>query len=513
MKAINVLLAVLVFVGLFLGLTEVGLRLIGFGPPAINTEFDAKLGWRGIPGSVIENESDEFHAHIALDDLGLRDDFIGEDAPEASAAHAAHRVLFLGDSFVGGYTVDREHLFADLLEDAYEAEGRQVEVINAGLQGYSTDQQLVWLRENGARFAPDVVVLFPYENDIWWNGQPDYVGEPKPQFDAEGALLSGELPPRPQRSWFADTAIGRLPRLFDSPPTITSGDATVPVELASRFVEPPAEALEAERVTARLVADIARETEGLGAAFLVAPIPNKAHVRALAAGESPSNGPFDAARPHRVLSDAAVAAGAMTIDLVTPLVAASKDAPVYYDRDFHLNPRGNGAVAGALHAGFDLAAAVPALGEGATAAPPEAASVVVREGLPTWPLWYLGLVLALGTLYSRTYKDEPAAKAYLQVGALLAVIFTIAIGGGALLGMLPPTIGRVALAALVIGLLTFVVYKLGDRVGTIGELMKAFTLRGHWYLIPLLSVLLTVGSLLVVAASSPIVAPFIYTLF
>ena len=37
--------------------------------------------------------------------------------------------------------------------------------------------------------------------------------------------------------------------------------------------------------------------------------------------------------------------------------------------------------------------------------------------------------------------------------------------------------------------------------------------RGHWYLMPLVVILLTVGSLLVVAASSPLVAPFIYTLF
>ena len=68
-------------------------------------------------------------------------------------------------------------------------------------------------------------------------------------------------------------------------------------------------------------------------------------------------------------------------------------------------------------------------------------------------------------------------------------------------------------AGLVLGLLTFVLYKLGERLGTIAELVRAFTLRGHWYLLPLLSVLLTVGSLLVVAASSPLVAPFIYTLF
>ncbi|MHC4895156.1 MAG: DUF5989 family protein, partial [Planctomycetota bacterium] len=65
----------------------------------------------------------------------------------------------------------------------------------------------------------------------------------------------------------------------------------------------------------------------------------------------------------------------------------------------------------------------------------------------------------------------------------------------------------------VVGILGFVAFKLGSRLGTITELIRAFILRGHWYLMPLVVVLLTIGSLLVVAASSPLVAPFIYTLF
>ena len=67
--------------------------------------------------------------------------------------------------------------------------------------------------------------------------------------------------------------------------------------------------------------------------------------------------------------------------------------------------------------------------------------------------------------------------------------------------------------ALVSALLTFIVVKLGPRLGTAAELLAAFTRRGHWYLMPLVVVLVTIGSLLVVAASSPLVAPFIYTLF
>jgi hypothetical protein len=62
-------------------------------------------------------------------------------------------------------------------------------------------------------------------------------------------------------------------------------------------------------------------------------------------------------------------------------------------------------------------------------------------------------------------------------------------------------------------LLGFIVGSSAGRLGTILELFACFVGRGHWYLIPLVVVLLSVGSLLVVAASSPLVAPFIYTLF
>jgi hypothetical protein len=62
-------------------------------------------------------------------------------------------------------------------------------------------------------------------------------------------------------------------------------------------------------------------------------------------------------------------------------------------------------------------------------------------------------------------------------------------------------------------ILSFIVIKLGRRLTTIAELFTSFTRRGHWYPMPLVVVLLSIGSLLVVAASSPLIAPFIYTLF
>ena len=75
-----------------------------------------------------------------------------------------------------------DDLFVDLVERTLRADGRDVEVLNGGTEGYSTDQELVWLRSQGLALQPDVVVLCFYQNDVYWCGQGSYAGLPKPRF-------------------------------------------------------------------------------------------------------------------------------------------------------------------------------------------------------------------------------------------------------------------------------------------------------------------------------------------
>ena len=109
-------------------------------------------------------------------------------------------MLCLGDSFVLGTTVERRDLFCDLLETLWQAQGRNVEVINAGTEGWSTDQEARWFQLHGAAFEPDLVLLFPYENDLYWNGQQNYNRYPKPRFMASGTLERRELSDPGERS-------------------------------------------------------------------------------------------------------------------------------------------------------------------------------------------------------------------------------------------------------------------------------------------------------------------------
>lgn len=506
-RLLNVLLAIGVSIGLAVLLFEVGLRLIGFAPPAINTEFDPQLGWRGIPNSKITNSGKEFDAELELDALGLRDDFT--ENRQSAKKRGVYRLLFLGDSFVNGYTVDREDLFVDRLERAWAEENRAIEIVNAGIQGYSTDQQLRWLELNGETFAPDLVVLFPYENDIWWNGSETYVGEPKPMYDDDGVLATDDLEEPPPRTWFEKTAIGALPRRFESAPTIEVDGSPIGVEYSSRLTDPPSPTRAAERRTRVLVQKIRDTATAFGARFAVCPIPSKAHVY-----EADTEDALDPARPYEIFAATARSMDTHLIDVVTDLRAAVEEGrSPYYDYDFHLNAVGNGVLARSLYEEFERHGMVPAGDPDARSAAPSPDDAGSGLDLPAWPLWYLGLLGVLGTLYARTYPDESTGSAFFRVGLLLAVVFATALGVSALVAGLPPLAGKILLVGLIVALLTFVAYKLGSRIGTIAELLKSFTLRGHWYLMPLLSVLLTVGSLLVVAASSPLVAPFIYTLF
>ena len=56
-------------------------------------------------------------------------------------------------------------------------------MINGGTVGYSTDQEYLFYRDEGRKYAPDVVLVFVYQNDIPYLAQDEYIGYPKPRLD------------------------------------------------------------------------------------------------------------------------------------------------------------------------------------------------------------------------------------------------------------------------------------------------------------------------------------------
>src|SRR5258705_5430669 len=97
-------------------------------PQPTNNMFDKKLGWMKTPNSEAHRKTGEYDVTFKINALGLRDDPMTSPAKPAGA----FPVVALGDSFVQGYTVDLQNLFADILETWWQAEGGKVDGINDG---------------------------------------------------------------------------------------------------------------------------------------------------------------------------------------------------------------------------------------------------------------------------------------------------------------------------------------------------------------------------------------------
>jgi len=545
MKALNIFLSIAVSVVLAILVFEAGLRLFPQFRPVHNlNRFDSKLGWVKKPNATVRRQAPGIDVTFEINGLGLRDDPMS--SPEKPAN--TFRVLMLGDSFVLGYTVDRQDLFVDHLEHWWSAEKRRVDVVNAGTEGYATDQEVLWFSEYGRNFAPDLVVLFPYENDIYWNGQTDYYGKAKPRYASDGSLETGTLADSTEKAGLLDrTATKRfldtvvLPKMaelkhgkpvpgphdFVVPGTETeeNGPIFFSREFAPLLKQEPDFLADCLARTKGALAALKQECDAAGARLVVVPIPSEMSIHPDEAeffrtwDHGLKGLPADQWSPDRPLNEFFTLAGELgieTLDARSALRAYSEAAPeerLYYPGpvEWHFNEKGNEVFARYLYNELENRGVFPA--DHGALAQIELAVPEHPEGFPTWILVFGALWLILGTTYSFTYRDEKFPLPYLKVGGLLALVFTIVLGGGWAVGKIDPRYSSWVLLAFVTLVLGFVIYKLGRRIGTILELLRSFTLRGHWYLMPLVVVLLTIGSLLVVAASSPLIAPFIYTLF
>jgi hypothetical protein len=105
------------------------------------------------------------------------------------------RILAFGDSFTFGDEVPDEETYVARLEHLLPG----AEVVNLGVHGYGHDQMLLYLREVGARYQPDLVMLGFVALDMDRNllGFRDFA---KPRFVlANGHLVLGNVPvPTPQ---------------------------------------------------------------------------------------------------------------------------------------------------------------------------------------------------------------------------------------------------------------------------------------------------------------------------
>jgi len=77
-----------------------------------------------------------------------------------------YRIITIGDSITFGNFLPAEEIFSEQLEALYNTGRQNVEVLNLGLGGYNTLQEVSTLEQIGTQFAPDLVVVGYCINDI-----------------------------------------------------------------------------------------------------------------------------------------------------------------------------------------------------------------------------------------------------------------------------------------------------------------------------------------------------------
>jgi len=75
------------------------------------------------------------------------------------------RVLVLGDSHTMGFECGQEDTYSAVLERRLKALRQPTEVLNTGISGFGTAEQLAFLENEGVKYRPDVVVLGWFIND------------------------------------------------------------------------------------------------------------------------------------------------------------------------------------------------------------------------------------------------------------------------------------------------------------------------------------------------------------
>jgi len=84
----------------------------------------------------------------------------------AEKAADAYRILVIGDSFAFGFGVEDDEALPAQLAAQLSLARPGVEVINAGVPGWSADDYYLFLETRGFALEPDLVLLAPTENDL-----------------------------------------------------------------------------------------------------------------------------------------------------------------------------------------------------------------------------------------------------------------------------------------------------------------------------------------------------------
>jgi hypothetical protein len=315
--------AVLLAEGMFRLVSGERLELTGMYTAVPQAGVGLTPGFRGAM------RTSEFDYDIAINDLGMR------DGPVGPKRAGTQRILVIGDSFVFGYGV----ALADSMPKALERRLRAlepmqpVEVLSAGVPGYSPYQELYTLERLAPQVQPDLVVQVVFTGDDWYGNAPR-----KPP-EEEQAGFAAQLRLHSSLYRFLDRFV--LSRL-------KSGDHYEP----HRIHPTPEFVARMDNVQGLLVQTQAFAREQ-GAGFLVALCPRYTQVYDDAWAKASlvyrlSADDYSPLEPNRTFGERLRAAGFRVVDLLEPLREEGRRRALHFPVDGHWNRDGNEFVASVL---------------------------------------------------------------------------------------------------------------------------------------------------------------------
>ena len=348
---------------------EITLRVV-YHPEFLGSviRYDPLLGWSLDPNSslVSVDSQRDLRYRIDVNSHGLRDRDVPFEKPEGRK-----RVLILGDSFVFGVGLNAGERFSDVLDGML---GDDVEVINGGVPGWGTDQEMLFYESSLRRLRPDVVVLaFLGQNDVVNNALRGPLIETgtKPRFLCRDDSLALEPPDPPARLSVATRAkrFLRKSRLLlfvkrrfamreyqhhavEDPRFVTHGyEANRHLSHWSVYDVRGGEAIDgAWCVTERLIARLAADCRADSAKLVVFAFPAKVEVDQLWREEmmrrtevAPET--MDFALPYRRLSELCALQEIEFHYPIDEFRAAARNQMLYFDHDAHPNVAANALAA------------------------------------------------------------------------------------------------------------------------------------------------------------------------
>jgi hypothetical protein len=159
------------------------------GSDSLVFTYDSLRGWAISPNL---REMNAFEGKILTSNSrGIR----GKTEYAETPSFGKKRIVILGSSFTFGDEVSDDETYSHYLETLLPG----TEVLNLGVGGYAHDQMLLYLKEEGVKYHPDIVMLGFGWRDTWWNiiGFSNYW---KPRFEMrDHQLVLTHVPvPRPE---------------------------------------------------------------------------------------------------------------------------------------------------------------------------------------------------------------------------------------------------------------------------------------------------------------------------